>query len=213
MRAIVIKSVENIKPGEIERFFDELTEVEKNAWPPQLQASREKFIARFETFPEGFFVARVAGRIKGFTTSQINHCPSEFLTWDEITDRGFIKKTHNPTGNALYVVSLGVTKDMQGKGLGSLLLEAQKQLAMKLGLRYLFLGARIPGYDKYCKTNGETSIEDYLKIKNENSESIDPEVRFYERKGLKIVKIVPNFEPDPESRNYGVVMVWETPKK
>jgi ribosomal protein S18 acetylase RimI-like enzyme len=123
-----------------------------------------------------------------------------------------IEKTHNLQGNALYVVSVGVGIDAQGRGVGGKLVQSQLELAKKLGLKYLFLGARAPGYDAYCKNNGEISAEEYLKLKNDKGETTDPEVRFYERQGLHLARIVPNFEPDSQSRDFGIVMVWENPQ-
>ena len=192
-----------------DKFFDEIVKAEKESWPPELQASKAKFVSRLQTFEKGFFVARVDGTIKGITTSQIVDYPSEAKTWNEITDNGFIKKTHNPSGNALYIVSVGVVRDIQGMGIGSLLLGDQKEVATELHLGHLFLGARIPGYNRYCKEHREISVEEYLKLRNDKNEPIDPEIRFYKRNGLEAVKILPDFEPDRESRGYGVVMVWE----
>ena len=121
-----------------------------------------------------------------------------------------IRGAHVPDGNALYVVSIGVDPETQGMGIGGKLLNAQKELAKKLGLSVLFLGARIPGYDKYCKENAEISIEEYVKLKNDKGESLDPEIRFYERNGLKLEQIKPDFEPDDQSRGYGALMVWRS---
>ncbi len=192
-----------------DQFLDEVIAVEQSAWPVELQAARAKMEARLEIFPEGFFVARVNDQAKGISTSQVTEYPSSAKTWDEITDNGFIRKTHTLNGNALYVVSIGVASDAQGMGLGSKLLEAQKELARRKNLKYLFLGARIPGYAAYCEKNGKISMEEYLNLKTEKGERLDPEIRFYERKGLQMGPLKPNFEPDDQSKNYGILMVWE----
>lgn len=210
---MVVESALNISPANKDDFLEQVMEVERSAWPPELQASKAKFESRFNIFPQGFFAVRLDGKIKGVTTSQLTtYDPSATRTWDEITDNGMIEKTHNPHGNALYVVSVGVGTDAQGKGVGGKLAQSQLELAKKLGLKYLFLGARAPGYDAYCREHGDVSIEEYLKLKNEKGGTLDPEIRFYERQGLHSAKIIPNFEPDPQSRDFGVVMVWENPQ-
>ncbi len=207
---MVVESALNISPANKDGFLEEVMEVERSAWPLELQASKSKFESRFNIFPQGFFVVRVDGKIKGVTTSQRTvYDESSTRTWDEITDNGMIEKTHNPQKDALYVVSVGVGVDAQGRGVGGKLVQSQLELAKKLGLKYLFLGARIPGYDAYCKAHGNISIEDYLKLKGENGKTLDPEIRFYEKQGLKSAKVIPNFEPDPQSRDFGVVMLWE----
>lgn len=209
---VKIESAMNMSLSDEGRFLDEVMEVERSAWPPELQASRKKFASRLNIFPEGFFVARINGKIGGVTTSQITtYDPSASKTWDEITDNGMITKTHVPGGNALYVVSVGVAKEAQGNHVGSQIVEAQKKLASELRLKYLYLGARIPGYDNYCKERGELSIEEYLKLKDDDGEALDPEIRFYNRCGLRVEKIIPEFESDVDSKNYGIVMIWKNP--
>lgn len=210
LNRVIVESATKIPPDERDKFLNEVMDVERSAWRPELQASKEKFVSRLEVFPQGFIIARVDGKIKGVTTSQIaTYDPLEKKTWDEITDNGMIKRTHNSSGNALYVVSVAISADTQGMGVGSRIVEEQKKLAKQLGLKSVFLGARIPGYNKYCKQNGEIPVEEYLKIKNQDGESVDPEIRFYERQGLRPSKIIPEFEPDIDSKDYGVVVVWK----
>lgn len=209
-QGIIIEPATSIIDDQREDFLDRVIEAEKKTWPLELQASREKFESRLNLFPEGFFVVKTDNKIHGVTTSQITvYDPSSSRTWDEVTDNGMIAATHNQDGDALYVVSVGVTADSQGKGIGGMLVKSQIELTKKLGLKYLFLGARAPGYDAYCKVYGDISIEDYLELKNEKGEVIDPEIRFYQRQGLSIAKVISNFEPDVQSRDYGVVMLWE----
>ncbi|MEK7502723.1 MAG: GNAT family N-acetyltransferase [Patescibacteria group bacterium] len=217
---MIVESALNISPANKDDFLEQVMEVERSAWPPELQASKSKFESRFNIFPQGFFVVRLDGKIKGVTTSQLTqYDPSLAHTWDEITDGGMIKETHGrrifwqTSADDLYVVSVGVAADAQGRGVGGKLVQAQLELAKKLKSGYLFLGARAPGYDPYCKEHGEISIEEYLKLKNDDGDTLDPEIRFYERQGLRPAKIIPNFEPDPQSRDFGVVMVWENPQK
>lgn len=210
MENITIRSLEHISPQEKDSLLNQIEAVEKSAWPDELEAPRDKFQARIDVFSEGFIIAEVNSVVKGMSTAQLtNYDPNGKLSWNELTDNGYIRKSHNPEGNALYVVSVAVASDTQGLGLGSKLVDAQKELTTKLGKKYLFLGARVPGYDAYCKEHGDVTIEDYLKLRNEKDESVDPEIRFYMRRGLKPAKIIPHFEPDPPSRDFGVVMLWE----
>lgn len=210
MGNITIVRATDIPLAQRGKFLDEIMEVERSAWPPELQAERSKFESRMQVFPEGIVATMIDGKAKGFSTSQITtYDRNTNKTWDEITDNGTLVKTHNPEGDSLYVSSVAVGADAQRKGLGAKLVEAQKEFVTKMGLKRLYLGARIPGYDQYCKENGDISVEDYLELKNDKGDPLDPEIRFYSRQGLKPAKVVPEFEPDIPSRNYGVVMVWE----
>lgn len=186
-----------------------IIELENRIWPEGTRAPREKFEKRLTVFPEGFFLAFRNSRLIGASTSQMIHYSSEetIESWEKVTDNGFIERTNNPRGNALYIVSLGA---LSRSGGGSALLARQKELAREKGLAYLILGARIPGYDAYCRKEGEVSIEDYAALKREDSQPYDDELRFYIRNGLKIEKIVSKYmEDDAESRNYGAIMTWD----
>ena len=217
---ISVISAENISSTMVETVIDEVMRVEKEAWPEEVQATRDKFESRLNIFPKGFLLAEVQGfGIMGVSTSEIINFDSDKPppSWEEITDNGYIRSTHKKDGDALYVVSVGVSRRVEQlgiKGVGTALVNAQQYLASTLGLNYVVLGARISGYGKYFESHPETRVEDYLELKREDGETLDPEIRFYERNGFKISKIVPNYmEDDPESRNYGAVMVWENGAK
>ncbi|OGH16526.1 MAG: hypothetical protein A3C30_05050 [Candidatus Levybacteria bacterium RIFCSPHIGHO2_02_FULL_40_18] len=210
MTNISVVSGASISPNERTKFMDGVMEVEHNSWPPELVGPRWKYESRLEIFPDGFFSAVEDGKTRGFTISEImNYDPDSKKSWNELTDNGTFKTTHNPEGDSLYVSTVVVAKDAQGKGIGGELVDVQKELVKRLRLKRLFLGARAPGYDKYCRENGEVTVEDYIKLKNEKDEPFDPEIRFYSRQGLRPTKAIPDFEPDDASRNYGVVMVWD----
>lgn len=200
--------VRNVRPDEL----NEVLRVEAEAWPPEIMAPIEKFESRMRIFPEGFFGAYEDGKLVGVSTSQIISYPVDNPKWESITDNGFIRN-HNPNGNALYVVSVGVSGYHQGKKVGTRLVEAQKDLVKRLGLEKLVLGARIPQYRDYVRSNGEISAEDYVNLERDDNLPKDIELRFYWRSGLRPVKVVPKFmDDDPESLDYGVVMAWDNIK-
>ncbi len=195
--------------------LDNIMRVESEAWPVEARAPRDKFEERLIVFSDGVFLAILNKEIVGVTTSQIiNYDPNTPpSSWTEITGDGHITDTHREWGNAIYVVSLGVSPrgrpEGKGIGVGTALLERQKKLALELGLDYLVLSARVPGYDSFCKKLGNISIDKYVKLKREDGQLEDIELRFYERAGLRQVKICPNTMDDKESRNYGVMMEWK----
>lgn len=189
--------------------LNKIIELENKIWPEGTRASREKFESRFKIFPKGFFVAFKDGQMVGVSTSEIINYDVQNppTSWESITDNGFIEKTHIANGSALYVVSIGA---ISRSGAGSALLEAQKKLKQKLGLEFLVLGARIPGYDSYYETKGKIDIQDYVKLKREDGQLLDPELRFYTRNGLKLSKIVSDYmEDDKESRNFGAIVHYK----
>lgn len=203
--------------------LDEITRVENATWPEDWRAPREKFAARIGKFPQGVFGIFENSDLVGVTTSMrinfgLEGIDSYHKTWDKITGDGFIT-THEPEGNTLYVVSVGVQKQSQGNGYGQLLVAKQFELAKTLGCKYLMLGARLPKFRGYLKSQGinpeempETELvqkaQEYLNLKRDDGQTQEPEIRFYERCGLKVLKLTdPNFGPDPESCNFGVIML------
>jgi len=192
-----------------EQDLNEIVELENEIWPEGTRATRDKFESRLKIFQQGFFLAYKNGKIIGASTSEkIDYYPSNPPTsWEKITDNGYIRATYSPEGNAIYVVSIGAKSRSGG---GSALVQEQKKLVEKLSLKYLVLGARIPGYDDYIAKNRDIPIEEYVQLKREDGELFDSELRFYTRNGLALIKILPNYmEDDKESRNYGAIMVWK----
>lgn len=208
-----------------ESDLEEINRVEKVTWPADWQAPTEKFRARIQKFPQGVFGIFENYKLAGVTTSMrisfdLKQIDNYHKTWDEITGDGFIT-THEPNGNTLYVVSVGVQRQSQGKGYGQLLVAKQFTLGKSLGCEYLMLGARLPKFSEYLTGQGvdpdDLAISEltqkalvYLNLKRDDGQRQEPEIRFYERCGLKVLKLTdPDFGPDPESCNFGVIMFAE----
>lgn len=211
----IIQRLSNMHTSDVSRVLQAVMSLEKETWPEEIQAPLEKFKSRAEVFPEGFLLISLPKKgLVGVSTSEIiKYDPQDSpISWEEITDNGLIKSTHNPDGNALYLVSVGASPKTSGMGVGTRLVKEQIELAKKLWLSYVVLGARIPAYAAYHKSHPDVLVDDYLKLKREDGQPLDPEIRFYTRCGLDVAKIVTNYMiEDPESENYGVVMVWKNP--
>ncbi len=181
--------------------------VEEEVWPEKLRATKVQFESRIKTFSEGTIVALVDGTIIGVVATEIvdYDFSAPPLTWNEITDNGFIKKTHDPCGDTLYGVDLSVSPF--GIGASNLLMQEIGKLTIRRNLKRGILGARIPRYHKFAD---KMTAEEYVRNKR-GSRPIDPELIFYTRLGLRITRIIPNYIKDPESCNYGVLLVWNSP--
>jgi GNAT superfamily N-acetyltransferase len=206
-----MKNKIKIRQAKIEDI-PQILEVEKAAWGEGRAATFEMFESRIKTFPHGNLVALANNKIIGVMATQIMNYDLEknAFTWYEATDNGYIKKTHDPKGDTLYGVDLSVHPLYQNKGVGKKLMISVGKLAIKYNLKQGVLGARIPNYHKYAD---KIKVEDYVKINKNEKTNIppDPELMFYQKLGLKIVKVIPNYFDDPESLNYGVLMVWKNP--
>jgi len=199
--------------------------VEEKAWPENLRASREMYQSRLGTFPQGTLVAEIEGKIEGVVVSQIMHFSStpDISSWGEATDYGYIKNSHNPEGNSFYGVNLSVCHQSQSR-VAMTLLEAVGKLAIRHNFKQIVLGGRIPSFarylKRYCQKNDISVIsdeerdkvaEDYMRATNRRGNPSDPEITFYQKAGMKIIKLLPNYFEDPESLNYGILLLWTNP--
>ena len=212
-------------PEQQNEQLDQVMDVEGAAWPEGTRATKDKFESRAKVYPEGFFLAYEAGRVVGVSTSEVFSYSedSDIQSWENITNNGFITSSqtesgtptgHQEQGNALYVVSLGVDPAVRNRNIGSILIRRQQELATAKGLQYVVLGARLPGYAEAKQENPELTAEEYASSARADGSPRDDEIRFYSRNGFRISEVKANYmEDDPESLNYGVVMIWEKPKK
>lgn len=159
-------------------------------------------------FPEGALCIEVNGEIVGSMTGLIvNFDPKRpDHSWSEATDDGYIRN-HNPKGNTLYVVDIGVRPAYRKLGLGKWLMFSMYDVVVHLGLERLLGGGRIPGYHK--KAN-EMTPEQYLHsvIKGDLK---DPVITFLLRCGRTPVKVVANYLEDKQSYHHGALMEWKNP--
>ena len=187
----------------------------------------ERYRGRFETYPEGIFVAEDVknSKVVGVHSAQLlqwgpyNAVPA---TWIEMTDDGCVRKTHNPKGNAWHIVTNVVDREyagVAGLGIGTKLLNtAIKSFTNNSALEYMFVGHMLGRADKeeiryFRNYLGDTShlrddqlkskLMDYassmsINPKTGTLEPIDKVTRFYTRAGLRPRQILLNWEGDAE---------------
>ncbi|MFX3622905.1 MAG: GNAT family N-acetyltransferase [Ectobacillus sp.] len=195
-----------------EQDFQQLIRVQQECFPPpfpsELWWNTEQLHNHVTLFPEGALCIEIDGEIAGSITSLIvDFDPAHPThTWEEITDNGYIRN-HNPNGNTLYVVDIGVRPSYRKLGLGKWLLTSLYDVVIHLGLKRLLGGGRMPGYHKHA---AEMTPEQYIEavIKGDVK---DPVITFLLRCGRTPVSIVSNYLEDEESCNYGTLMEWRNP--
>jgi len=181
-----------------------LLKVDAVVWP-DFPAKEEMIRSRLEVFPKGQFVALCGDRVVGSIYSQLVYyefLPKSF-TWMEITDGGTIRRTHSSDGDSVYGVGLAVLPEFQGTDVSHLLIMAVAKMAMRLGVYRFLWGARIPHYYKYK----EIPVGQYIKKKTSKGRYIDPELSLYQQYAANPDRPLSNYMPDPESLNFGVLVV------
>jgi len=199
--------------------LDSIIKVEEN-WPENERAPLEKFLARLEKFPQGFFVSEFEGRIYGTMTSCLVHYepskPHLFQNWDEVTNHGYLYEIGAVQNlNALYIVSGVVDKRFWWLKIFDALVKAEVNLAKNLGLRYVTAGAVMPGYNRYCKKHGEIEAQKYVFLK-QGERCVDPFLETYRRLGFSVPDekhVIKDYYPDAASRHYAALVVHRLEEK
>lgn len=195
-----------------EKDFVGLIRVQEESFPPpfpsELWWNEQQLMNHVTLFPEGALCMEINGEIVGSMTGLLVNFDPDHAdhTWEEITDSGYIRN-HNPNGNTLYVVDIGVRPAFRKLGIGKWLMQSMYEVVVHKGLERLLGGGRMPGYFKVAI---ELTPEQYLQeVMNGNRK--DPVITFLLRCGRTPVQVVPNYLEDEESLHYGALMEWKNP--
>lgn len=208
------KPVKAVVRNYTEKDFDALILIQQESFPPpfppELWWNEGQLKNHITLFPEGALCIEINGEVAGSMTGllvQFDPVHPEH-TWEEITDNGYIRN-HDPNGNTLYVVDIGVRPAYRKLGLGKWLMFSMYDVVVHKGLDRLLGGGRMPGYQQH---SDKWSPEQYLERVVEGNVK-DPVLSFLLRCGRTPVRVVPNYLEDEESCNYGTLMEWKNPFK
>lgn len=192
--------------------FEALLTVQREAFPPpfpeELWWKKEQIAAHIAAYPEGAMVALCDGEIVGSATSLLVTFTGKPHTWEEVSDNGFIRGTHEPHGDSLYGIDLCVRPAYRKRGIAGALYEARKQLVVRSGLTRFLAGCRIPGYHLQAD---KMSAQEYVNrvVAGELNDTV---LSFMIRQGLAPVQILDNYLEDEQSLNNAVLVEWENQK-
>ncbi|MCM3572982.1 GNAT family N-acetyltransferase [Mesobacillus subterraneus] len=208
------KPVKAIIRNYTENDFDQLIQIQKEAFPPpfpeELLWNTEQLTNHISLFPDGALCVEIGGRIVGSITGLIVQLDNgdEDHSWADITDNGYIRN-HNPEGNTLYIVDICISPAFRKLGLGKWMMQSMYETVVQSGLERLLGGGRMPGYHLH---SADITIDQYVG-KVLQGELKDPVVSFLLRCGRTPVRPVANYLEDEESLNYGMLMEWKNPFK
>ena len=181
------------------------------AYPDVPPYSAAQVRGQIQNFPEGQFVAvwddEVVGYCATFRTAE--DLAFSKHTWSEITGGGFASR-HDPDGDWLYGMEVFVDPESRGSRIGQRLYNARKDLCIRLGLKGIVFGGRLPGLSKRWRQVG--SAEAYVE-QIKAGKLRDTVLSFQMRNGFEIAGLLPHYLPsDRESMGYAAHLVWRNPK-
>ncbi|MEU7769042.1 hypothetical protein AB0B25_28635 [Nocardia sp. NPDC049190] len=192
--------------------LDEIMLIEQD-WDESQQASREQMIARLRAFAEGFWIfeqhGEVVGTLMGFPMRYTAEKVDELSDWDTVTGNGYYPEIDLDTANAIYLASGSLKRTARGGTAYAVMMETPVGLAERYGLDYVLTGAKIPGYNAYCRRFGEIDVRDYA-FRTLGGCLVDPFLEMYRGHHYLVPDrrhIVADYYPDPPSRDYGAIVV------
>lgn len=195
-----------------EADFAGLIRIQQECFPPpfpsELWWNKAQLNNHVTLFPEGALCVEIAGEpAASMTGLVVDYEPGHGAhAWEEMTDGGYIRN-HNPAGNTLYVVDIGVRPGYRRLGLGKWLMLSMYEIVVQLGLDRLLGGGRLPGYHRHAeRLTPEAYVEAVLAGRLK-----DPVMSFLLRCGRVPLALAPNYLDDEESLHYAMLMEWRNP--
>lgn len=200
--------VRTARPGDIPA----LVRISHALYPAEGAWNEAELRSHQRVFPEGQLVAVDAetGEVLGLAASLIILWEDYDIhgSWWEFTGNGLFTNHDPVNGHTLYGAGVMVKPDAQGRGVGSALYEARRELATRLGLSRIRSGARLPGYHRHAQRMSAQEYVDRVVA----GELDDPNINFQLKHGFRVLKVVPHYLPeDPESLGYAAVLEWLNP--
>ena len=175
--------------------------------------SAAQYRHHLEVFPQGQLVV-MDREGSGVASSTSCRCHIDLAhyqhTYMEASGQNWLH-SHDPSGDWLYGVDIGVHPSHRGKGLSRLLYDARKALVRTLGLQGMIVGGMLKGFAAYRAT---MSAQEYLSHVKAGS-LFDPTVSVQLRQGFQVHGLLPNHIDDPTIDGAAALLLWrsESPER
>jgi GNAT superfamily N-acetyltransferase len=153
-------------------------------------------------FPEGQFVVLDGEQVIGMSSCIRYHLVEEDHTFMDISDNLWFN-THEPAGDWLYGMDMGVHPAYRGRGLAREMYRARQELCAALQLAGQIIVGMPNGYADYAT---RISLDDYF-VALRAGQLTDPTVSVQQKMGAQIVRLIHNYLDDPQCGNGGIMMI------
>jgi len=199
-----------------------LEELQRIVFPTLSAGERlraEQYLRHLEVFPGGQFVLTTTGGdgqkyqeatamadggiVIGMTsTMRTDFDLSDYHhSFSETSGGGWLTR-HQPEGEWLYGLDMGIHPDWRGRGGARLLYRARQLLVRRLGLSGQLTVGMMNGYGA---VSGRLSGEEYYR-QWLNGDRDDPTLTRQRNIGFEPLGLIPDYLHDPACGNYGVLM-------
>lgn len=178
-------------------------------YPGSQAWSIEQLESQIKTFPEGQLVmlhpesGEVLAYAAGLIVSWDDYNSAD--PWRDFTAHGMFTN-HNPqSGRTLYGAEVMVDLALQGRGLGTKIYEARRDLCRALSLLRIRAGARLRNYHLHAP---KIAAGDYVAAVV-RGEIYDATLSFQLKQGFQVLDVVQGYlRDDPESLGYAALIEW-----
>jgi len=161
------------------------------------------YLRHLEVFPEGQFVVTHGDQVIGMTSTMRSHFDFEHYhhTFKETIAGGWLTN-HEPKGDWLYGLDVGVHPEYRGRGLARELYRARHAIAKQLGLKGQVTVGMMNGYGEVSDTmSGEQYYAELIA-----GERTDPTISTQMKIGFEPIALIHDYLNDPACGNYGVLI-------
>jgi GNAT superfamily N-acetyltransferase len=163
----------------------------------------EHYLHHLELFPEGQFVITDGEKVIGMTTTMRSSFDftNYHHTFKETIAGGWLTN-HNPDGDWLYGLDIGVHPAYRGLGLARHLYRARHETARRLGLKGQVTVGMMSGYG--AVSSQMTGEEYYLQLQRgfRTDPTLSPQMKI----GFECIALIPDYVNDPVCGNYGILI-------
>lgn len=193
--------------------FDAITRMQERSFRGMDAWQRDHLASQLELFPQGQMVVEVDGEVVASSSSLIVDIDeyADVHSWYEVADDGYIR-THDPEGDTLYGIEIMVDPNFRGMKLARRLYEARKELCLRLNLKRIVAGGRLPGFSKARaerqKACDDLTIRQYVNDVLAKS-LFDPVLTMQLANGFVLKRLLRGYlREDEESDGHATLLEW-----
>jgi GNAT superfamily N-acetyltransferase len=168
------------------------------------------YLRHLEVFPEGQFVIADQQQVIGMSTTMRTRLDfdNHHHTFKETIAGGWLSN-HDPHGDWLYGLDMGILPAYRGRGLARALYRAGHVIAARWGLKGQLGVGMMSGYGALSgQISGEQYYEELIRGKRK-----DPTLTAQMAIGFEPVALIPGYLNDPLCGNFGVLIKMDIGKK